>query len=314
MKAVGFIGLGRMGMGMVKRILKNNIPVVVYNRTLKRVKLAEKYNAIGAYSYEEFFEKLRKKNKTAIIWIMVTAEAVDSVLNSIKKYLVKGDIVIDGGNSFWKKSLERAKKFKAKGIYFLDVGVSGGILGEKEGYSLMAGGNYNAYQKCKKIFSALSDGKSFSYVGNSGAGHFVKLIHNAIEYGFLSSIAEGFDLIYKHRQRFSLKIKNIAYIYANKTIIEGKLTQLVSEIFNKKKFFKIWKNTDGVVPIGKTERFIKKLYNENKEIKVIKSALNYRKSTRKKRTFGGKIIALLRHLFGGHELKFIKSKSGKYQK
>ena len=186
-KHIGFIGLGRMGQNMVLNLLDNKWKVTIYNRSPEKVKkLSKKKNIIPSYSLEEFIKKIPKPR---IIWLMVTAgKATDAVINQILPYSSKGDTIIDGGNSFYEISMNRGKKLKKKGIHFLDVGVSGGLEGARKGASLMIGGDKKIFRRIEPLFKSLAVKDGYGYMGSSGSGHFVKGIHNAIEYGMMGAL------------------------------------------------------------------------------------------------------------------------------
>ncbi|NCN25014.1 hypothetical protein GW918_02965, partial [Candidatus Berkelbacteria bacterium] len=200
---IGIIGLGKMGANLAKRLGVKKWRVVGFNRSFDATKELEKEGIIGAYSLSEFVEKL---SYPKTIWLMVPAgKPVDEILfgkNGLSKLLKRGDTIIDGGNSFYKDSVRRGKRLKAKGIHFLDVGVSGGPVSIALGkFAIMVGGDKKIYEKSKPIFDAMSDTAS-GYMGRSGAGHFAKMVHNGIEYGMMQALAEGFTILQKAPFKF----------------------------------------------------------------------------------------------------------------
>ena len=297
MKKIGFIGVGRMGGNMVLNLLDKKYKVVVYNRSPKSTKkLAKKKNVTASYDLQEF---MKKTPRPRVIWVMIPAgKHVDIVIQKLLPYLSKNDIIIDGGNSYYEDSIRRYKMLKKKGINFLDVGVSGGLEGARHGASLMIGGNKNIFKKVEHLFRDLSVKNGYGYVGKSGAGHFVKGIHNGIEYGMMGALNEGFEAIEKSKGKFNLNKEEIAKVYANGSIIDGKLTKWLWESFQKPKYLD---NISSEVPKGETEDEMKK-FEKQFRMPILHQARLMRMHTRKGR-FHGRIISALRNKFGGHKFK-----------
>lgn len=292
---IGFIGLGRMGSNMVLNLIDHEHSVVVYNRSVDKVRKMKRRGAIGAVNYEDFFKKLGRGRR--LIFIMITAgKPVDLVLDSMKDFLKKGDILIDSGNSYYKDSIVRAKKLRISGIDFLDIGVSGGIEGARRGACMMIGGERSVYLKGKKVFSDMCVKNGFGYMGKSGAGHFVKGIHNAIEYGILGAFNEGFDALKKEKREFGLDLKEIARVYDNGSIIEGKISGWIDDVFSSEKYMD---ELSCQVPPGETEREMGVLEREY-GMKILRQARLMRRGSRTG-DFCGKLIAGVRHKFGGHK-------------
>lgn len=291
---LGFIGLGRMGSSMVLNLIEHKHDVVVYNRSIDKVRKISKKGAIGSIDYFDFVKKLGKGKK--IIWLMVSASAVDSVLIDLLPLLKKGDMVIDGGNSYYEYSIKRAKELRRIGIKFLDVGVSGGIDGARNGACMMIGGEKENFVKAKKIFSDMCVKDGYDYMGKSGAGHFVKGIHNAIEYGILGSFNEGFVALKKEKKKFDLNLKDISKVYNNGSIIEGKISNWINEIFSNKKYMD---ELSCEVPPGETEKEMSVL-EKKYGMKVLRQARLMRKKSRSG-DFCAKLISGVRSKFGGHK-------------
>src|SRR3989338_1372984 len=193
MLTIGFIGLGRMGLSMARRLLDHKIKVVVYNRTQSKVRALARYGAEGAVSLEELIEKLPKRK---IVWLMLPAGIVtQAAIDKLFRLLNKGDIIIDGSNDFFEVAKKRARAGRARGIHFFDIGVSGGVWGYNKGYTLMVGGPKQQFKIIKPLCQALSPQGGYGYFGESGAGHFVKSVHNIIEYVYLEGLAEGAELL-----------------------------------------------------------------------------------------------------------------------
>ncbi|MEA2037356.1 MAG: decarboxylating 6-phosphogluconate dehydrogenase [Nanoarchaeota archaeon] len=293
---IGFIGLGRMGKNMVLNLLEKKHQVVAYNRSSKKVKSVVRYGAEGAYSINELVSKLPAQK---VIWLMIkSGKPVDLLISKILPFLKKGDIIIDGGNSYFKDSIRRYSYLKKKGISSLDCGTSGGMSGARYGACMMIGGDKAVFKKVERLFKDMCVRRGYGYMGNSGAGHFVKMVHNGIEYGMMGAIAEGMDTIRNHNPKFKTSLKKAAEVYANGSIIEGKLMNWLLTGMNSSDF----KAIKGEVPYGETEDEMKKLEGIS-GMKILRQARLMREGTRKKASYMGKIIATLRNQFGGHAVK-----------
>jgi len=291
---IGFIGLGRMGFNMVLNLLEHNHEIVVYNRSFEQTKKIAKKGAIPSFSYEELTSKLPKRK---IIFIMITSgKPVDEVINSLIPYLNKGDILIDGGNSYYKDSQKRYEKLKKIGVNFLDVGVSGGVDASRHGCAIMVGGDKLVFQKTKPILEDLASKNGCGYLGKTGAGHFVKAIHNGIEYGMMASISEGLSVLNNKKNELNIDLKNAVRVYANGSILDSKLMSWFEEGLDREDFSKI----SGKTLKGETEDEMKKIAKENK-MSFLKEAILMREKTRKKESFAGKLIGIVRNEFGGHK-------------
>ena len=294
-KQIGFIGLGKMGENMVLNLVDKKYKVVVYNRSPNPVKrLSKKKNIIASYDLQEFVKKI---SKPRVVWIMITAgKAIDSVINKLIPLLSKGDTIIDGGNSFYENSIKRYKKLKKKSINFLDAGVSGGIEGARNGACIMVGGDKKIFKKNKDLFKDLTVKNGYGYMGSSGAGHFVKGIHNGIEYGMIGALNEGFEAIKSEVKRFGTDLKEVAKVYDNGSIIKGKLTHWLWKSFQKPKYLD---EISCQVPQGETEKEMKVL-EKRFNMKLLKQARLMRVHSRTK-GICGQIISALRKEFGGHK-------------
>lgn len=294
---IGFIGLGKMGFNLVLNLHDKKIPVVVYNRSPEPLKKIKKYGIETAFSIEELINKLPKQK---IIWIMVTAgKPVDAVIKELLHYLKKDDLIIDGGNSFYKDSIRRYKYLKNKKINFVDIGTSGGLRGARHGACLTVGGDEKIFKKIEPICRAVAAKSGYAYVGNAGAGHFVKMVHNGIEYALLQSYGDGFELLLKGPYK-NLDLRNIAETWQNGSVIRSWLLELAAGAFRKDPRLR---KIEGVIGGGETGQWV---VNTAKEFRAdaesIKLALSLRKKSRKKPTFAGKVVAALRKEFGGHEV------------
>ena len=294
---LGFIGLGRMGFNIVINLKDHGIPVVAYNRSPAPVNQIKKYDIEAAFSIKELIAKLLKQK---IIWVMVTAgKPVDAVIDELLPYLKKDDIIIDGGNSFYKDSIRRYKKLKNKKIHFIDIGTSGGLSGARHGACLTIGGNKKIFRKIEPICRAVSAKNGYAYVGNAGAGHFVKMVHNGIEYALLQAYGEGFELLSMGPYK-NLDFGRIAETWKNGSIIRGYLVELAETAFKKDPQLN---KIRGIVGGGETGRWTVKTAKEfNVDVGTIKLALDERKKSKKRPRFAGKVVAALRNEFGGHEV------------
>jgi len=294
---LGFIGLGKMGFNMALNLKDHKIGVVAYNRSPEPVKEIKKKKVDVAFSIEELMKKLPNHK---IIWLMVTAgKPVDAVIKELLPYLNKNDIVIDGGNSFYKDSMRRYNYLKKKKINFVDIGTSGGLAGARYGACLTIGGNKKIFKKIEPVCRAVSVKKGYAYVGPSGAGHFVKMVHNGIEYAWLQAAGEGFELIVKGPYK-NLDLRKIAETWKNGSIIQSKMIGWAENAFRKDpKLSKI----QGIVGGGETGEWAVKTAKEfSVKAGTIKLALGERKKSRKRPRFAGKVVAALRNEFGGHEI------------
>ena len=297
---VGIVGLGKMGSRIAQKLIKDSHDVIVWNRTREDVENLKKEipNLKSAETIKELVESLETPR---IIWIMVPSIAIDEVISEVQKYLQKGDIVIDGGNSDYKETEKRFQNFKNKGIRFLGIGVSGGILAFKNGYPLMAGGDKSAYDLIKPILDSLAKPNGgYEYFGEGGAGHFVKMVHNGIEYAMMQGIGEGFGVLEKAPYKFDLL--KVAKIWQKGTVISGFLMDRTKEVFESD-----IKNVVGIIDAtGEAEWTVEAAKEEGVPIEVIEKSLEFRKrskiDSKIQNSFAAKVIAGLRHSFGGHSV------------
>ena len=291
---VGFIGLGRMGSNMVFNLLDHKYKVVVYNRTKEKTEEPVKAGAIPASSISELVKLLPEKK---VIWLMVNAgEALDAVLSELTPLLKEGDIVVDGGNSYYKDSQKRYINLKKLGVGYMDCGTSGGMGGARNGACLMIGGDKESFEYIKNVFKDLAIPDGFAYLGESGAGHYVKMVHNGIEYGMMSALGEGFETI--KNSDLNINLKEVAKVYSHGSIVESKLMSWLAEAFNEDGYLDA---ISGEVPKGETEEEMKKL-DTSTDMPSLKSAIKVREQTRIKPSYAGKLISAMRNKFGGHKV------------
>lgn len=302
---IGFIGLGKMGSRMATKLSSDGHQVVVWNRSIDALKQFEKTKIKTAESIGSLISQLESPR---IVWIMVSHQAVDDVLNELRKYLGKGDIVIDGGNSHYKDTDKRFEEFSAKGIHFLGIGTSGGILAAKNGYPFMVGGSVKGYQKIKPILDSLSQPNGVhAYFGIGGAGHFVKMIHNGIEYGMMQSIGEGFDVL--KNSKYDLDLSKVASNWQKGTIVSGFLIDRASDMLSEDKDLSRFK---GVVSrSGEGDWTLEAAREEGIPVRIISESVEYRKLSEDSKdiqnSFTARMLNALRKAFGGHETGKIKN-------
>lgn len=309
-KELGFIGLGKMGKNMVLRLRERKWRVVAYDKNPRAKRELAGKRGINVDSLEDLAKKL---SFPRVIWIMVPAYAkatagkpagkpVEEVLfskNGLAHFLKKGDIIIDGGNSFYEDSIQRAKKLAKKRIEFLDIGVSGGPGGARTGACLMIGGAKKNFEKLKPLFQDLAVKNGFQFFPGAGAGHFVKMVHNGIEYGMMQSIAEGFHLM--KNSPFKLDLKKVADIYNHSSVVESRLIGWLEKAFEQ--HGKSLKGVSGKVShTGEGEWTVKIAKKWKVPVKVLEDSFKFRVQSQKKPSYTGKILSALREQFGHHKV------------
>ena len=297
---IGLIGLGKMGANMAKRLLEGGHKVVGFDRDPQAVRKIVDDGNEGANSIDDLMSKL---SSPKIVWIMVPAgKPVDDTIDMLIPKLKPGDVLIDGGNSYYKDSVRRAKKLEDHGISMIDAGVSGGIWGLKEGYSMMVGGDSRAVNLMKPVFEALAPGKEkgWGHVGPSGSGHFVKMVHNGIEYGLMEAYAEGFELL-KKKSEFDLNLHQIAEVWRFGSVVRSWLLDLTADALKKDQDLK------GIAPFvadsGEGRWTALEAIELGVSLPVITQSLYERFSSQDAEEFGGRLLAMMRHEFGGHAVK-----------
>jgi 6-phosphogluconate dehydrogenase len=297
---LAFIGLGRMGMNMVTRLLQGSHRIVVYDLNEAAVKVAEKAGAEGVQSLDAIRTKL---SVPRIAWVMVPAgDPTEQTIEQVAEVLEKGDIIIDGGNSNYKDSMRRGALLKEKGIHFVDVGTSGGIWGLTQGYSLMVGGEKTVVDQLRPIFESLAPaaGKGWGHVGPPGAGHFVKMVHNGIEYGLMQAYAEGFEIM-KAKGEFGLDLHQIAEIWRYGSVVRSWLLDLTSDALAEDQDLS---SIEGwVADSGEGRWAVAEAMALDVPAPVITLSLLARFASRQKESYAAKLLAAMRNKFGGHELK-----------
>lgn len=333
---IGMIGLGRMGSNMVRRLLKGGHQCVIFDQTPEAVNNLVSENATGAYTLADFVQKLEKPRS---IWLMVPAAMVDQSITDLLPLLDKGDIIIDGGNSFYVDDIRRGKELSAKGIHYIDVGTSGGIWGLERGYCLMIGGEKNIVDHLASVFVTLSPGtgnvqpvpvpenlkstaaQGYLHCGPTGAGHFVKMVHNGIEYGLMAAYAEGLSILekanigntlhvqdaettplrYPENYQYDFNIADITELWRHGSVVSSWLLDLTASALAQDP------NLDGfegrVSDSGEGRWTINAAIEEGVPAPVLTSALYARFSSRGASAFQDKLLSAMRFQFGGHHEK-----------
>ncbi|MBL8008438.1 MAG: decarboxylating 6-phosphogluconate dehydrogenase [Ignavibacteria bacterium] len=293
---IGLIGLGRMGAFMAERLLLNGHEVCANNRSHDKIKLIEEKGAEGAYSLEELTGKLPSPR---VIWMMVpSGETVQKTIDSLIPLISEGDIIIDGGNSYYKDSVRRYRQLKELGINYLDAGTSGGIWGLKNGYCVMVGGDKNVYNYCEPLFKSLAPADGYKYTGESGSGHYVKMIHNGIEYGMMQAFAEGFELM--HASDYKIDLQGVANLWSKGSVVRSWLLELLDNALKEDNNLSAIK--DYVEDSGEGRWTVMDGIEKSIPLPVITESLFARFRSRQEESFGAKILAALRNEFGGHAI------------
>jgi len=294
---LGFIGLGRMGGNMVKRLLQGGHQIVAYNRSPGPTREVEALGATAAYSLEELVKKLPAPRS---VWVMVpSGKATAENISTLANLLSAGDTVIEGGNSHYKDDAANAAMLKQKGIHYLDAGTSGGIWGLKIGYCMMVGGDREVFTKHEPIFKTLAPENGYGYMGGHGAGHYVKMIHNGIEYGMMQAYAEGFELMQK--SDFKLDLPFIANMWMQGSVVRSWLLELAASALSKDP--QLAKIQGYVEDSGEGRWTILDAIEKDVPAPVITQSLYTRFRSRQSESFGEKVLAALRNEFGGHAVK-----------
>jgi 6-phosphogluconate dehydrogenase len=297
---IAMIGLGKMGANMATRLLRGGHRVVVYDLNKDAIRAVEAIGAEGAASLDKLVAKLPQPR---VAWVMVPAgNPTESTIQALAERLAPGDIIIDGGNSNYKDSLRRAIWLKQKSLHFVDVGTSGGVWGLTEGYSIMVGGEAMAVEQLRPIFETLAPAtdKGWGHVGPNGAGHFVKMIHNGIEYGLMEAYAEGFELM-QHKTEFQLNLHQIAEIWRYGSVVRSWLLDLIANALGENATLE---GIAAYVPDSGEGRWtVVEAIELGCAIPVITMALERRFRSRQEAPFADKLLAAMRQQFGGHEVK-----------
>ena len=307
---LGIAGLGKMGMNMARRLLKGKHKVVAYNRSSERTREISREGATGAYSLEEMVEMLTPPR---VIWLMIPAgKPVDELISNLRGLLGKGDIILDGGNSFYKDDLRHKEELKSSGIHYMDVGVSGGIWGLKVGYCLMIGGDKKVYRHLEPIFKTLAPKGGYLHCGETGAGHFVKMVHNGIEYGLMAAYGEGFEILDASPYVRGLDFSKLSHLWNQGSVIRSWLLELAEDVFKKDRNLS---SIEGYLEDSGEGRWtVHQAIDMSVPAFVIASSLFRRFRSRKTNTFSDRLQSALRNEFGGHAVIKAGEGKGKSQK
>jgi len=294
---LGFVGFGRMGGNMVKRLLDRGHQITVYAR---RPEVRAEAAALGAASADSLADLVERLTLPRVVWMMIPAGgAVDDTLSTLQPILSAGDIIVDGGNSNYKDSIRRAAAAASKNLRYIDAGTSGGIWGLQVGYCLMVGGEANAVKVVEPAFLDLAPKDGYMHVGPSGAGHFVKMIHNGIEYGMLQAYAEGFAIL--HAGSYDLDLRAISALWNHGSVVRSWLLELAERAFAADPELRSIRGY--VEDSGEGRWTVQEAIDHNVPAPVITLSLLQRFRSRQEENFGDKVIAALRNQFGGHAVK-----------
>src|SRR3954468_21169534 len=295
---IGMVGLGRMGGNMTKRLIEHGHEVVAYDRNPETVKAAETEGALAAHSLQEVVELL---SPPRAVWVMVPAgKPTEDTCNDLAAMLDSGDVLIDGGNSFYKHAQQMASRLAGQGISFLDAGTSGGVWGLKNGYCLMVGGDEAGVAKVEAIFRDLAPPDGYAHVGPAGAGHFAKMVHNGIEYGLMQAYAEGFEIM--HRSELGIDLAEVAGIWRYGSVVRSWLLDLLHAALEEGG--SDLEHIRGYVEdSGEGRGTIAAAIDEDVPAPVITAALFARFASRQDESYAAKVNAALRNQFGGHAVR-----------
>ncbi|MBZ0271501.1 decarboxylating 6-phosphogluconate dehydrogenase [bacterium] len=294
---IGFIGLGRMGLNMVRRLRRGDHRAVVFDRNADAIRDAELAGAAGAGDLADLVSKL---SAPRAVWLMVPAgKPVDDLIDELLPRLSPGDIIVDGGNSNFHDTLRRYESLKASGIHLVDAGVSGGIWGLEVGYCMMIGGDAEAFGRLEPLFKTLAPENGFIHTGAAGSGHYVKMVHNGIEYGMLQAYAEGFEIL--HKSRFDLDMHAISAVWNRGSVVRSWLLELCESMFRRDALLS--DIGDAVADSGEGRWTVQEAIDIDVPAPVITFSLLARLRSRQDESFAGKVIAALRREFGGHTVE-----------
>jgi 6-phosphogluconate dehydrogenase len=294
---LGFIGLGRMGMNMVTRLVRGGHRVVAYNRTPDKVREAETHGAIGAGSVGDLVARLAPPRA---VWVMIPAgRPTEEMIDTVAGHLDRDDVVVDGGNSNFHDDARRAEALGPLGIHYVDVGTSGGVWGLEVGYCLMVGGEEPIFRRLEPLFRTLAPERGYGHMGSHGAGHYVKMIHNGIEYGMMQAIAEGFALM--HRSPYGLDLPRIARLWMEGSVVRSWLVELAGRALEEDP--KLQRIRGWVEDSGEGRWTVQDAIDQSVPAWTIAASLFARFRSREDDAFADRMLAALRNQFGGHAVR-----------
>ncbi|MEN1967848.1 phosphogluconate dehydrogenase (NAD(+)-dependent, decarboxylating) [Lentibacillus sp. N15] len=293
---LGIVGLGKMGLNIALNLAEHGHEVIGYDTHLTVVENIAQKNLELQESLEELVKRLPSPKK---IWLMVPAgDITESVINELAPLLTAGDILIDGGNSNYKDTLRRGKSLQEKGIYFFDCGTSGGPSGARQGACTMIGGNADKFAEIEQLFKDMSVENGYLYTGKSGSGHFLKMVHNGIEYGMMQAIAEGFEIL--NKSDFDYDYEKVANVWNHGSVVRSWLMELIESAFSKDA--KLDELRGVMNSSGEGKWTVESALDFQVAAPVIALSLMMRYRSKEEDTFSGKVVAALRNEFGGHEV------------
>ena len=298
---LGLIGLGRMGSGLAGRLLQDGHTVVGFDLAADDVAQLAARGGVAAESAAALVQQL---SAPRVVWMMVPHGApVQATVDEVLPLLQSGDILVDGGNSNYRESMRHAERCASRGVHFMDVGVSGGVWGESGGFNIMIGGEHTAFERLEPIFRSLARENGYAHVGPSGAGHFVKMMHNAIEYAMLQALGEGFECL--QRSEFGLDLRQIAALWQNGSVVRCWLLELLERALDAEG--NALANIEGYVDDSGTGRWaVDYALEQSVPVPAISTALFERFDSRMDRRFAHQVIAALRNQFGGHAMQKVE--------
>lgn len=306
---IGYVGLGRMGKNMVLHLLEQGIEVVAWNRSPEPVEEVVKAGAVGAESIEDLVSKLESPR---VIWLMLPAgDITDEYIDKLLPLLDKGDLIIDGANSFYKDTLRRNGKITAKGVHFMDIGVSGGPKGSRTGACLMIGGSDEDFQRVEEICKAVAAPNAYQHLGPVGAGHFAKMVHNGIEYGMMESIGEGLAIL--KNSQFKYDFVKLLDIYNHRSVVESRLIGWAQDAFKEDSGLSnisssIGSGGSGKRVPGEADWTVDVAKEMGIDVPAMEAAIKVRSESDKDEEdspngFRNKVISAMRGVFGQHDVK-----------
>ncbi len=294
---IGFVGLGKMGGRMVERLLIHEHEVVVYDLFEEEIKKVTEKGAFPATGLKDLTGQLPGRK---LVWLMVPAgRPVEENITELLTLLAPGDIIVDGGNSYWRESVKRAQLVKEKGIYYIDCGTSGGVWGLQNGYCLMYGGEKEACDFAEPLFASLAPENGYLRCGECGSGHMVKMIHNGIEYGMMQAYAEGFEIM--KNSPYEVDLEKVSRVWMQGSVVRSWLLELIGNALEGNQNLEGIK--DYVIDSGEGRWTVQTAIDFNVPAHVITSSLFSRFESRQDSSFAMKLLAALRNQFGGHEVR-----------
>jgi len=294
---IGFLGLGRMGLNMVTRLAQGGHDVVAWNRTQSKVKDAEKAGAKGAATIEDLVNRLKGPR---VVWVMVPAgPTTDDMIQTVAPMLAKGDIVVDGGNANFKDSQRRGASLAERGLQFMDAGTSGGVWGLKVGYCMMVGGEEATFKRVEPALKTLAPPNGYLHCGPVGAGHFVKMVHNGVEYGMMQAMGEGFEIL--NAAPYKIDLAKVAGLWNQGSVVRSWLMELMERAFKDDP--KLARIRGYVDDNGEGRWTVQQAIDTGVPATVLAHSIFARFLSRQEDSFSAKVLAALRNQFGGHAVK-----------